>query len=158
MTRLLWLLPTAGLLLFDRLTKLWASNALTLGEARPLLGETIRLTRVHNIGGAFGIFPGTGTLFIAISSLVAAVVLVLLLSPGIRNKLLLSGLSVVLAGAIGNLIDRVAIGYVLDFFEFRGFPVFNVADACVTVGAGLIIVYILFGGEGHRSRGEADRA
>lgn len=210
MKRLLWFLPTALLLLLDRLTKLWAADALTLGESRPLLGEIFHLTRVHNVGGAFGIFPGAGTLFIAVSALVAVVIFGLILSPRIRSLVLRFGLLILLAGAVGNLIDRIAIGHVLDFLEVRipglalvalvgvvclaAFPflgrvrgfaaqlgtaagligalgvtihrslhglgldfVFNVADACVTVGAVLIVVYILFGGEGHSSRGQTDR-
>ena len=158
MNRLLWLLPTGLLLLFDRLTKLWAASALALGESQPLIGQTIRLTRVHNIGGAFGVFPGTGTVFIVISAIVSVVVAVLLLSPRFSNRFLKLGLCVILAGAIGNLIDRVTLGYVLDFFEFRGFPVFNVADACITVGAALIILCVLFGGERHRPERETDHA
>lgn len=158
MSKLLWYLPTALLILFDRLTKLWASGALTLGRPEPLIGSTIRLTRVHNIGGAFGIFPGTGILFIIISAIIAIVMFGLLLSRRVRSNLLRFGLSIVLAGAVGNLIDRIFYGYVLDFFEFRGFPVFNVADACVTVGATLIIIYVLFGGDGHRSEEQADHA
>jgi len=158
MSRLLWFAPTAALLLFDRLTKLWAMNSLALGEPQPLIGHVIRLTRVHNIGGAFGIFPGSGTLFIAVSAVISLVVFLVLLSKSVSSWLLRLGLSIVLAGAIGNLIDRIAYGYVLDFFEFRGFPVFNVADSCVTVGAVLIIIYVLFGGERHRSEEQADRA
>jgi len=155
---MLWLAPTAVLILFDRLTKLWALNSLALGQPRPLIGNAIRLTRVHNIGGAFGIFPGSGTLFVVVSALIALVIIGLLLSRRLESWLLRLGLSVVLAGAIGNLIDRVAYGYVLDFFELRGFPVFNLADSCVTVGAILIIIYVLFGGERDRSTRQADHA
>lgn len=156
MNQLLWLLPTAALILFDRLTKLWASQSLALGDPRPLIGQAIRLTRVHNVGGAFGIFPGTGIVFIVVSAVISVVLLILILSRRIHGRLLRFGLAVVLAGALGNLIDRIAAGYVLDFFEIRGFPIFNVADACVTVGAVLIIVHVLFGGEHHRSRRQAD--
>jgi len=66
-------------------------------------------------------------------------------------KLIKTGMAFVLAGAVGNLIDRIHWGYVLDFFEIRGFPIFNVADACITLGAVLIILSILFGGERHQS-------
>ena len=158
MGKLWWYLPTALLILCDRLTKAWALGALDLGQPRPLIGNVIRLTRVHNIGGAFGIFPGSGTLFIIVSAVIAVGIAVLLLSRHARSWLLRLGLCIVLAGAIGNLIDRIAYGYVLDFFEFRGFPVFNLADSCITVGAILIIIYVLFGGERDRSSRQADHA
>ena len=101
--------------------------------------------------------PGNGELFLAVSVGVSAVLLALLLSARVRKPLARFGTAVVLAGAVGNLIDRFALGYVLDFFEIRGFPVFNLADACITVGAGLIILHVLLGGERHRLRREADR-
>lgn len=116
------------------------------------------MTRIHNKGAAFGLFPESGAVFLVVSSLIAAVLVFLLVSERIRPLLLRWGLLVVLAGALGNLIDRVAYGYVLDFFELRGFPVFNVADACITVGAGLVILHILFGGDRHESAPHADHA
>jgi signal peptidase II len=157
MDRLSWLLPTAALVAVDRWTKAWAANALVIGKPVPLVGQSIRLTRVHNPGGVFGVFPGNGHVFVIVSLIVAVALLFLLLYPRRRSAFLRVGLATVLAGAIGNLIDRLATGYVLDFFEIRGFPVFNLADACVTVGAGLIIIHVLFGGERHRPRQQADR-
>ena len=157
MDRLRWLLPTAVLLLFDRLLKLWAACALDLGRPTPLLGNAVRLTRVHNTGGAFGLFPGTPAVFIAVSAVIAAALFVFLLSRWANDWLSKLGASILLAGAAGNLIDRATHGYVVDFFEIRGFPIFNLADACVTVGAVLIIAHVLFGGERHRSRRQADR-
>jgi len=156
MDRLVWLLPTVVLLLFDRLLKTWAACALSLGRPVPLIGNTIRLSRVHNTGGSFGLFPGNPAVFVAISSLIAAALLGLLLTRWAKGWWAKAGLSILLAGAVGNLIDRAAYGFVIDFFEVRGFPVFNLADACVTVGAVLIIVHVLFGGERHRSRRQAD--
>ena len=156
MRRLLWFLPTAILLLFDRLLKMWAACALPLGHPQPLVGNAIRLARVHNTGGAFGLFPGRPALFIAVSATIAAGLLVLLLSDWVRGWWMKAGVAILLAGSVGNLIDRALYGFVMDFFEIRGFPVLNLADSCVTVGAGLIILSVLFGGDRHRSRVEAD--
>lgn len=158
MRRLCWIPLTAVLIGFDRLTKWWAAGALKLGEPHPLLGEAIRLTRAHNVGGAFGAFPGSGGVFIGVSTAVSAALVLALLFRRDLASLLRAGMAVVLAGAVGNLIDRLMDGYVLDFFEIRGFPVFNLADACVTIGAGLIIVYVLFGGGRHRPERKTDRA
>ena len=142
----------AGLIVgLDRLTKGWAASTLILSEPRPLFGPVFRLTRVHNVGGAFGIFPGNGILFIIVSSVVAMGLFIFLLAADLQGKLLKAGLALVLGGAIGNLIDRLHYGYVLDFFEVRGFSIFNLADACVTAGVGLILVHTFFGGEKDRA-------
>ncbi len=157
MDRIPYLLVTSALILLDRWAKWWAAGALHVGQPEPLLGESIRLTRVHNVGGAFGIFPGSGELFLAVSAVVSLVLLALLLLGRVRGILARVGMAVVLAGAVGNLIDRLVYGFVLDFFEIRGFPVFNLADACITVGAGLIILHALIGGDRHRAHRQADR-
>ncbi len=157
MDRIPYLFLTSALILLDRWAKWWAASTLRVGQPEPLLGQSIRLTRVHNVGGAFGIFPGSGELFLAVSSVVSLVLLALLLLGRVRGILARVGMAVVLAGAVGNLIDRFLYGYVLDFFELRGFPVFNLADACITVGAGLIILHALIGGDRHRAGRQADR-
>jgi len=158
MRRLSWILLVAVLIGLDRLTKWWAASNLELGQTHPLIGDAIRLTRLHNAGGAFGAFPGSGGLFLGVSLGVSAILPVVLLIRRDLPVLLRSGIAVVFAGAVGNVIDRLSNGYVLDFFEIRGFPVFNLADACVTIGAGLIIVYVLFGGGRNRSFRQTDRS
>ena len=148
---------TLILLIIDRLTKWWISSTLDRGVPNDLIGNVIRLTRVHNDGGAFGIFPGGGIVFLVVSGVVSLILFLILLTMQIDSRLIRTGMAFVLAGALGNLVDRIQWGYVLDFFEFRGFPIFNVADACITVGAGLIVLAIVFGGERNRSEREADR-
>ena len=157
MDRIPYLLFASVLILLDRLTKWWASSSLTFGQPTPLLGQSIRLTRVHNVGGAFGIFPGSGELFLVVSGVVSFVLLILLLLGRVRGVLARMGAALILAGAVGNLIDRLLYGFVLDFFEIRGFPVFNLADACITLGGGLIIIHVLLGGGRHRAHRQADR-
>ncbi len=131
------LLFAATVLAFDQGTKLWAGQSLVLGEVRPLWGDFLRLTRVHNTGGAFGLLPQHTGAFIAVS---CAVVLALgaVLVWGKWRRMGRVGSALLLGGAVGNLVDRLRWGYVLDFFEIRGFPVFNVADAAIVVGAGLV--------------------
>ena len=157
MDRIPYLLLTSVLILLDRLAKWWASSSLTVGQPTPLFGQSIRLTRVHNVGGAFGIFPGSGELFLVVSGVVSVVLLILLLLGRVRGILARMGAALILGGAVGNLIDRLLYGFVLDFFEIRGFPVFNLADACITVGGGLIILHILLGGDRHRTHRQTDR-
>jgi signal peptidase II len=157
MVRIRYFSLTVLLLVIDRLTKLWAHAHLQLAEPHRVLGNFVYFIRVHNEGGAFGIFPGGGLVFLIVSSIVSFILFVILLTMHIDSKLIQAGMAVVLAGALGNLIDRIQWGYVLDFFQIRGFAIINVADACITVGAGLIILSILLGGEHHRSERKADR-
>ncbi len=130
----------------DRLLKWWVGGHLVLHESRPLIGQTIRLTRVHNIGGALGIFPGSGALFLAVSGAVSLWIIVFLLRHKHQSALMGTGLALLLGGALGNLIDRISYGYVLDFLEIRGLFVNNFADVCVSVGTILVFIHVLFGG------------
>jgi len=141
----------------DRFLKAWAGRSLAATGPRPLIGDAIRLTPVHNIGGALGIFPGGGALFVAVSIAASVVILALLAAHRFPSRLMNTGFALVLGGAIGNVIDRLAYGYVFDFLEFRGLFVNNLADICVSVGVALIILRVFLGGERHRSTGQADR-
>jgi signal peptidase II len=134
------------LLVLDRITKAWAMRTLELGDPHPLIGNAIRLTRVHNSGGAFGVLAGSPLVFVVVSFAIAIAVLVAFIVLRGRRSVLRLALALVFVGAVGNLIDRLTVGYVVDFFEIVGFPVFNVADSCVTVGAILIVLYALVGG------------
>jgi signal peptidase II len=139
------LLLTAMLLALDQGTKAWAVRSLVVGESRPLLGNLLHLTRVHNPGGAFGLFPQHTGAFIAVSSVVV-LVLGVSLFLGRWQGLSRVGSAVLLGGAVGNLIDRLRWGYVLDFIQVPGFLVFNLADTAIVVGAGLIALSLLAGG------------
>ncbi|MCX6099133.1 MAG: signal peptidase II [Candidatus Bipolaricaulota bacterium] len=134
------------LLVLDRITKAWATRTLVLGDPHPLIGNAIRLTRVHNTGGAFGVLAGNPFIFVIVSFVIAIAVLVAFILLRGRRPVLRLALVLVFVGAVGNLFDRLSVGYVVDFFEIVGFPVFNVADSCVTVGAILIVLYALVGG------------
>jgi len=137
----------------DRLLKWWVGGHLVLHESRPLIGQMIRLTRVHNIGGALGIFPGSGALFLAVSIVVSAVIIFFLVRHKTHGVIMGTGLGLLLGGAVGNLIDRLAYGYVLDFLEIRGLFVNNFADVCVSMGTALVFIHVIFGGEKDRPTG-----
>lgn len=123
-----------AVLALDRLTKAWAQDRLASRGSVPVL-PFFHLTYVENTGAAFGmLFGGNG--FLA----VLAVVLIVALAVWrrrlkSRERLTRLGVSLVLAGAVGNLYDRLAYGFVVDFLDFRVWPVFNVADSAITVGA-----------------------
>ncbi|MGE5177182.1 MAG: signal peptidase II [Hyphomicrobiales bacterium] len=126
----------------DQVTKSIAASSLLLGDPSPVVGETVRLTLVHNTGAAFGLFPGSRVPFIAISLLAVAVVLYLFFRETYRSVLNRVLLGCILGGAIGNLADRIRLGYVVDFIDVglgqARWPVFNVADSAVTLGVLLL--------------------
>lgn len=122
------------------------SRSLSLGVSRPLIDDVVRLTRVHNTGGAFGLFPQHTGAFIAVSALVVAFLGATLLLGRWRGLIGVGG-AILLGGAAGNLVDRVRWGYVLDFLEVPGLPVINVADTAIVLGAGLVALALLIGGK-----------
>ena len=135
-----------GILGLDQATKALAAGRLVLGDPVPVVGEFVRLTLVHNRGAAFGLFPGSRVPFIIVSVLAIAVVLFLFARDAYRSGLSRVLLGSILGGALGNLIDRARLGYVVDFVEVGvgnlRWPVFNVADSAVTLGV-LILAWNL---------------
>ncbi|MBP3520211.1 MAG: signal peptidase II [Oscillospiraceae bacterium] len=134
------------LIVIDQLVKWWVRSAIPLGQSIPFIPYVMDLAYVQNTGAAFSIFS-QHTWILTLISLVGSVFLAVLLwknfFPGWVGKL---SLSLVLAGAVGNLIDRALMGYVTDMFQttFIQFAVFNVADICVVVGGFLLVFYVLF--------------
>jgi signal peptidase II len=136
-----------GVVLLDQATKAWVRQALPLQESLPLLPGVLRLTHVHNTGSAFSMFRGAGPLLVLVS--LFALVAILRYWLGLRRRgepfgaVLLWGLALPFGGAAGNLIDRLRFGYVVDFLELPRFPVFNVADSAITVGAVLLVLHFM---------------
>jgi len=139
-----------ALLLADQLSKMWALDNLQPYVGVPFIGEVLKLYLVWNDSAAFSIGFGVTWIFTLISSLAALVILVLILKT--RSNLWRGTLSVLLAGVIGNLIDRLfrepgfPSGKVVDFLQLPfGFPVFNVADICITSSMTLVVILIMRG-------------
>lgn len=140
-----WLALSAVVVVLDQLTKLWVSQSLGAHEVVPLT-PFFNLVLAHNAGAAFSFLAGAGGwqrgFFIGIA-LVAAVVIVYLLRKHHGEKLFSLALALILGGALGNLIDRIQFGHVVDFLDFyvQGYhwPAFNIADMAITCGAGLLI-------------------
>ena len=124
----------AVILLLDRLTKLWAMRWLAdHGPVRVL--RFFYFTYVENTGAAFGIGARRNRFFIGLSLVLLGVLFYLQRAWPRTNRWLGAGVVLVAGGALGNLYDRLAYGWVVDFLDFRVWPVFNVADSCVCVGA-----------------------
>lgn len=136
-------LVAAGVVALDRWTKLWAGGELALRPPLRVLGDYVRLTYARNSGVAFGIGHGTGFPYYVFSLAAIAAILWMFASgrvgPGRVQRL---ALGLVLGGAVGNLVDRLATGEVVDFIEVGvprwHWPIFNVADAAITVGVLLL--------------------
>lgn len=131
----------------DQLSK-WLVVTYLPGGGVKLIGGVLRLTYVENRGAAFGMLAEHRWVFIVVSTAAIAAILAYLYMKKPENRLLLSALLLIAGGGIGNMIDRLLLGYVIDFIDFYAFPdiwvwVFNIADACVCVGAGLMILYLI---------------
>ncbi|MBE3551112.1 MAG: Lipoprotein signal peptidase [Brockia lithotrophica] len=140
----------ATVFLLDRAAKVWVLQSLIVGESVPIFDGILHITSVRNTGASFGMFRGA-TEFLTLLSAVAVVLLAFLVyrlsAWGWGYSL---SLGLVLGGAAGNLWDRVAYGAVVDFIDVRAihYPVFNVADAALTVGGVLLAALFLFGKKG----------
>ncbi len=135
---------TLSILFTDQLTKLLATQNLLLNQSAPLIKGIFHLTLIHNRGAAFGILKNQTPLFIFISILAVILIYLALRNNKYKKYSFYNiSLALILAGALGNLIDRLRLGYVIDFLDFRIWPVFNVADSAITIGAILLGYAIL---------------
>jgi signal peptidase II len=121
------------ILFFDQSTKFFVTQSLGLHESIPVLHNIFSITLIHNRGAAFGILKNQFHLFVLVS-IIAIVMIYFILKRHRSNRLYTFSLSLILAGALGNLIDRVLLGYVIDFLDFHIWPVFNIADSAITCG------------------------
>ena len=131
---------------FDQLTKYLASSRLKGQPPADFIPGVVRFTYAENTGMAFSMFSGARWVFVALTAAVCAGVLWYMFSNRASHLWLYWSLGVVCAGGIGNLIDRVLYGYVIDFIEpvFVDFAVFNIADCAVTLGAASLVAYLVF--------------
>jgi signal peptidase II len=132
----------AVVLILDQTVKFIIQMRMIPGHTLPIINNIFHLTYVQNTGAAFGIMAGRN-FFFAIISLLAIVLVVFLSRDAGRTLLLKIAWGLILGGIIGNLIDRVRLGYVVDFLDFQVWPVFNIADSAITVGATLLIIKLL---------------
>lgn len=144
---MIYFLAAAALVVLDQLVKLAVRSTLALGEQVVLLPKVVALTYVRNTGMAFSSLS-SHTVLLTCVSLTASAALVVILWKNLifRHPLGKWTLTLILAGAVGNLIDRAVLGYVTDMIQvlFVNFAVFNVADCCVVVGGILMALYVLF--------------
>lgn len=132
--------------ILDQAAKFFAAGLLQEAGSKPLIENVFHLTYVENTGAGWGMFSDHTWILTVVTFIivVAAVAYMVVTRP--KNRMLLTSITFLLGGAIGNLVDRIRLGYVIDFFDFTliDFPVFNIADCFVTIGAIIFAVYIIF--------------
>ncbi len=131
----------------DQLTKTWIRANLTIGQSLFDIGF-LRITNISNTGAVFGLFQDQSSILTIIAFIGVIVIVLYALLPScylriINNMQGKGALGLVLGGAVGNLVDRISLGHVTDFIDFKIWPTFNVADSAVTVGI-IIFAYTIF--------------
>ena len=134
----------AVIAILDQLSKFLVTSLLAEGGGAPIIPNVLHLTIVHNTGAAFGVFQYRAAVFAFVSIVVIFMVILMLIRHRSRYSTVRWGLAFVLGGAVGNLIDRLRFGYVVDFIDIRIWPVFNLADSFISIGAFLLVWYVLF--------------
>jgi signal peptidase II len=132
-----FLLAALAIVGLDQLVKWIIRETVERGETHNVLGP-LDIVHVTNSGAAFGILQGAGPLLILTSVIGMAAIVIYLFNPGFAHPLMRLGLAVMLGGAVGNLIDRVKDGEVVDFIKVPNWPAFNVADSAITIGVLLL--------------------
>jgi signal peptidase II len=162
----IWLWLSAAIVVLDQLSKYYMSQILSLCEPGNCTSQVIlpvfKLTLLHNEGAAFSFLSDAGGwqrwFFTAVSAIVSTVLVVWICRLKKHEKLLTLALALILGGAVGNLLDRVSLGYVIDFivvhYDNHYFPAFNVADSAISIGAAVMILDMLITG---RENGAADK-
>ena len=133
-----FLLLAAGVVGLDQLAKWFIRLNLDRGDSWEL-SRVFRIVHVTNSGAAFGILQNAGPLLVVTSIMGMAAIFIYLFNPGFAHPLMRAGLALMLGGAIGNLIDRVANGRVVDFLKVPHWPAFNFADSAITIGVLLLL-------------------
>ena len=137
-------------IVLDQLTKLYVHSGFALGESLPVVRDIFHITYVRNTGAAFGIFREMGELFrqlffLSMPPIAMVIILVMLRNVESHDRWQIFALSLIFGGAVGNYIDRLRFGYVIDFLDFHykevwSYPAFNLADSAIVGGVGLLLV------------------
>ncbi len=133
------------IIIIDQISKLYIRMGMDFNQSIPVIDGFFHITFVRNLGAAFSILQGKQPLLIIVTFIALSAIIIYLAIKRKENHWLLAlSLSLIAGGGLGNLIDRIRLGYVVDFFDFRVFPVFNIADISICIGCGLFILYLLF--------------
>lgn len=144
------------MLAFDQLTKFIVATRMELGESIHVLGEYFKITSHRNSGAAWGMFEGRMLFFYIITVIVIVFLIYFYKSEAKNNLMMQVGITLLLAGAIGNFIDRLLFQEVVDFIDVLiinyAFPIFNVADSALTVGVIVLLIEVFITGKGNDTK------
>ena len=141
---MVYYLMIAAVIIFDRVVKKIVATNMSPWETIPVIEDVFHFTFVQNRGAAFSMWQEQWIILIGLPLAVIAVGLVIIFLMRKKwDKVMLTAIAFVCGGGLGNLIDRMSLGYVVDMFDFRVFPVFNIADIFICVGCGLMILDVL---------------
>ncbi|MCX7780362.1 MAG: signal peptidase II [Negativicutes bacterium] len=132
------------IVILDQATKYYIQQTMFLGMSVPVINNIFHITYILNPGAAFGIMEHKTAFFVIIAILLLAGIVYIFPRIPPECTLLRLGTGLMAGGAVGNVIDRVRTGYVVDFFDFRIWPVFNIADISIVIGVAFIIYTMLF--------------
>lgn len=127
---------------FDRVSKYFVIKNIKYGDTVKILGDFLKFERVDNRGGIFGLFPNGKIIFIVLSIIALIIIFTFLAKFKFNSIFLIFFVSFIFSGIVGNLIDRVLYGYVIDFISVKNFPVFNLSDSYITIGVILTVLYL----------------
>ncbi len=127
-------------IVLDQLSKHYISTAFAPGESRIVIPHALWLTYVQNHTGAFGLFGSKTWLLILMALAVLTLFWFSFRDSAARSRTVRIAFGAIVGGAVGNIVDRLHYGYVVDFLDLRWWPVFNVADSCITIGVALLVL------------------
>ncbi|MTI86103.1 MAG: signal peptidase II [Firmicutes bacterium] len=152
-----FLLIISAVLAVDQVSKYIVQMNMLRGESIPIIYSVFHLTYIQNPGAAFGIFANQRAFFVVVTVIVLAGILISYRYIPSSNEPMRVSLGLITGGALGNFIDRLRLGRVVDFLDFRVWPVFNLADTAIVIGAGLLIWQIWKSeGEEEKVNGDAE--
>jgi len=149
---------TLFVILFDQISKLFIQYKMKIGESIPVIKGIFHITYIENPRTSFGLFE-YNTSFFVIAALISVILVILIYKKIIFKKdpFMYIPLTLILGGAIGNLIDRIRInGRVIDFIDFRIWPIFNFADSAIVCGMLILLIHFLFPVPGKEEEGEGE--
>ncbi len=140
-----WGVLTLAIVIFDFITKKIVSGSMQLYQSIPIIKGVFNITYVRNTGASFGMMKGARWFFILVTVVLIAAIIYYIIKNKVKNKLFMLSASLVIGGGIGNLIDRLVSGAVVDFFDFCiiNFAIFNVADCFVVAGVAFMLLYFI---------------
>ena len=141
----MYYLIIAVIIVLDQVVKNLVTVTMNLNESIPVIGNIFHITYIQNRGAAFSLMEGFRIFLILLPVvLILAAVIYIFKKRKTAHPILLTSLSFIAGGGLGNVVDRSLFGYVVDYLDFRVFPIFNIADIFVCLGCGLLVVYIIF--------------